>query len=89
MTTGKTAKQNTRTITTTAIAFAIILSISLFLGEVILNAFGITVDSFRVAGGFLIFSMGLNMLQAKSSHARHTKEEHEEAQQPILLPLFL
>jgi multiple antibiotic resistance protein len=92
---GKTAKENTRTITTTAIAFSIILCVSLFLGEAILDAFGITVDSFRVAGGFLIFLMGLNMLHAKSSVATHTKEEHQEAQQadsiaivPLAIPIL-
>ena len=65
------------------------------MGEAILSAFGISIASFRVAGGFLIFIVGFHMLQAKTSEGKHTSEENEEAQAansiaivPLALPLL-
>lgn len=80
---------------TTSVAFAIILLIAMVIGEAILKAFGISIASFRTAGGFLIFIMGLHMLQAKTSRTKHTPEENEEAQNassiaivPLAIPVL-
>lgn len=95
LTAEKTIGQKKQIITTASIAFSIILVVSLFIGEAILSAFGISIASFRVAGGFLIFLMGLHMLQAKSSGTRHTEAENQEAQQadsiaivPLAIPIL-
>ncbi len=95
LTANKTKKQRQQTIRTASIAFAIILIVSCFMGETILSAFGISIASFRVAGGFLIFIVGFHMLQAKTSEVKHTSEENEEAQTansiaivPLALPLL-
>ncbi len=95
LTANKSKKQRQQTIRTASIAFAIILIVSCFMGEAILSAFGISIASFRVAGGFLICIVGFHMLQAKTSEVKHTSEENEEAQAansiaivPLALPLL-
>ena len=95
LTANRSKKQRQQTIKTTSIAFAIILIVSCFMGEAILSAFGISIASFRVAGGFLIFIVGFHMLQAKTSAVKHTSEENQEAQSansiaivPLALPLL-
>ena len=73
----------------------IILLTSLFLGEAILNFFGITIDSFRVAGGILILLMAIAMLQAKTSPVKTSEAEVETAGNqdsiavvPLAMPLL-
>jgi multiple antibiotic resistance protein len=64
-------------------------------GSVILNLFNINIDSLRVAGGFLLFSIAFNMMQAKISRESITDEEITHSQErediwifPIALPLL-
>lgn len=79
----------------TAIAVALILCITVLLGEVILSVFSISIDAFRIAGGILLMLMSLSMLQAKKGRVRHTAEEDEEAMDsrsiavvPLAMPLL-
>ncbi len=79
----------------TGVAVAVILGVSVFIGQDMLNFFSITTDGFRVAGGILLFIMGLNMLHAQRGRTRHTKEEDEEAIKsesiavvPLAMPLL-
>jgi multiple antibiotic resistance protein len=72
-----------------------VLLVVLFTGEAILNFFGITINSFRVAGGILIFIMALSMLHAKVSPAKQTREEAEDLENkdsvaivPLGIPLL-
>jgi multiple antibiotic resistance protein len=95
LTAGKSNKETQKIVLVASIAFIIILVVSLLMGEAILSAFGISIASFRVAGGFLIFLMGMHMLQAKTSGVRHTQEENEEAQSadsiaivPLAIPIL-
>jgi multiple antibiotic resistance protein len=48
-------------------------------GTAIFRFFGITIPAFKVAGGILLFSMALEMMQAKTSGMRKTAEEESEA----------
>jgi multiple antibiotic resistance protein len=57
-----------------------ILLLSLFLGEAIMRFFGITISSFRVAGGLLILLMAISMMHAKTSGVKHTAEEAKEGE---------
>ena len=73
----------------------IILFISLFIGEWILFFFGITISSFRVAGGLLILLLSIAMMHGKTSDVKHTAEEAEEGEKkdliavvPIATPLL-
>ncbi len=80
---------------TAAIAMAIIFTISMLLGQNIMNFFGISVDAFRVAGGILLMVIAFGMLEARRGRTRHTPEEDEEAVDsktvavvPIAMPLL-
>ena len=64
-------------------------------GNVILNLFSISVDSLRVAGGILLFSIAFDMMHAKISRESITEEEISQSQErediwvfPIGLPLL-
>jgi len=64
-------------------------------GSVILNLFSISVDSLRVAGGLLLFSIAFDMMYAKVSRESITEEEISQSKErediwifPIGLPLL-
>lgn len=61
------------------LAVVLILLAALFFGELLLNLFGITIDSFRVGGGILLLILSISMLHAKNSATRHTSEEMQES----------
>ncbi|MDF7801056.1 YchE family NAAT transporter [Pontiellaceae bacterium B1224] len=63
----------------TCLAFACVLIITLFAGEPLLGFFGITVASFKTAGGIIILLMAISMVHAKVSPAKQTKEEAVDA----------
>jgi multiple antibiotic resistance protein len=54
------------------VAFFVVAVFSL-LGQVLFSVFGITVASFRVAGGLIVFSIGFKMLEGRPSTVHHTK----------------
>jgi multiple antibiotic resistance protein len=62
-----------------SVAVVGILLSALFFGELLLNFFGITIDSFRVGGGILLLILSISMLHAKNSATRHTTEEMQES----------
>ena len=57
---------------------AIVLIVFALAGNYILNFFDITVDAFRIAGGIIIGSIGLSMINAKRDYL-HTEKEKKEA----------
>jgi len=64
-------------------------------GGVIFRFFGITLPAFKIAGGILLFGVGLEMMQAKRSKTRATHAEETEAESkedvgliPLGLPLL-
>ncbi len=59
-------------------AVAITLLIVAWSGSLLLEFFGITVDSLRAAGGVIVFLIGLQMLSNKSEH-QHSPAELEDA----------
>jgi multiple antibiotic resistance protein len=76
----------------TCAAVLIILGIALLGGEAVLQFFGISIPSFRCAGGFLVFLMALSMLRAEPSGLRHTAEEgvaSSEKQSIAVVPLAM
>ena len=50
-------------------------------GSVILNLFSISVDSLRVAGGLLLFSIAFDMMHAKVSRESITEEEISQSKE--------
>jgi multiple antibiotic resistance protein len=79
----------------TATSVFIILVIAFFIGGVLLQFFGISVASFRVAGGILILMTAFSMLQGRLSPTKQTDSEVSEAEEmehitiiPLAMPLL-
>jgi multiple antibiotic resistance protein len=79
-----------------AIAMAIIMAVSVWIGMSALNVFGVSIGAFRLAGGLIIVLIGLDMLRAKS-HGKdyHLNPDQVEAHRkesigvvPIAMPIF-
>ncbi len=69
---------------------AVILLVFAAAGSFILRFFSITLPAFKIAGGILLFAVGLEMLRARPSRTRSTFEEQSEAQskeEVALVPL--
>ena len=62
----------------TAVAFAVALLFAIA-GNLVLEFFGITVDSLRVAGGMLLFLVAIDMLRGGGSHRKVTEAEMKDA----------
>lgn len=58
----------------TLVAFFTILAFA-FSGQILFNFFGISVNSFRIVGGVIFFTMGWDMLQARLGNIKHTDDE--------------
>ena len=58
----------------TLVAFFTILAFA-FSGQILFNFFGISVNSFRIVGGVIFFTMGWDMLQARLGSFKHTDDE--------------
>ncbi len=78
MTSDRTEAQARRIAWTCAGAITITLLVVAWSGSLLLDFFGITVDSLRAAGGVIVLLIGLNMLSNKSEH-KHTPSEVEDA----------
>ena len=74
--------------------FAVLTTFGLA-GTFIFNFFSITIAAFKIAGGVLLFGVGLEMMRARHSETRSTSEEQAEAETkedvgviPLGLPLL-
>jgi len=95
LTGGQTRREQHVTARRTCLAFGIVLLVILVAGEPILRFFGITIASFKVAGGIIILLMAIAMVHGRVSGAKHTKEESEDAADkdslaivPLAIPLL-
>ncbi len=91
----QSSQEKAHTARTAALSVAIVLTVACFLGDTILQFFGISMESFRIAAGILLLLMSLAMLHARRSGSKHTKEEAEEAESkdnvavvPLAIPLM-
>lgn len=90
LTAGQTEAERKRTAGITAITVAIVLVLSVFVGEPLLRIFGISIASFRVGGGIVILLMAISMLNARLSRTLSTPEEVQEGaekEDPAVVPL--
>lgn len=77
----------------TAVAGGIILAFGLF-GQQLLHHLGISLSSFRIAGGVLLFLIALDMVFARSSNNKENEEETETHEHqdisvfPLAIPLI-
>ena len=58
----------------------LVLTLFALAGSFIFSFFGITLPAFKIAGGILLFGVGLEMMRAKRSATRATTEEEHEAE---------
>lgn len=80
---------------TANLSVAIILWTALFLGDGILHIFGISIDSFRIAGGILVVTIAMSMISGKLGEDKQNKQEKTETANresigvvPLALPLM-
>ena len=79
LTAGYTRSHQLRTLRTAVLAGGIVLYVFALLGGTLFQLFGITLEAFRIAGGIILFGIGMDMLQARQSRVKGTPEEAEEA----------
>ena len=74
---------------------AVILLFVAILGAWILQLFGISLEAFRIAGGILLFGIGMEMVYARISRTKLTATEKYESREtddiammPIAMPMI-
>jgi multiple antibiotic resistance protein len=84
-----------QTARTVAITVFIVLCAAAFIGDGILNFFGISIPSFQVGGGILIMLISISMMHGKQSGTRQTAEEVQSMAEreviaivPLSIPLL-
>ncbi|MDR0965065.1 MAG: MarC family protein [Myxococcales bacterium] len=95
LTANETATQRRLTARRASIAAFVILFCCTLGGSYVFRLFGLTLDAFRIAGGVLLFLIGLDMLRAQPSRTRSSPEETDEGVQkddvaivPLAMPLL-
>ena len=71
-----------------AIAIFFIMIISLFFGSKILTILGITLSAFEVAGGVVVFLIGLSMINGEFHKDDEQAKHHNPAIVPLAIPLL-
>ncbi|MBA3660672.1 MAG: NAAT family transporter [Gammaproteobacteria bacterium] len=78
------------------LAITIIMVIAIWIGGQLLELMGITIASFRFAGGTILFLTGLSMLQSRESPLNYTPEDDAAAYErtsvaivPLALPIIM
>ncbi len=78
------------------LAITVIMVLSIWVGSSILDLLGITLPSFRFAGGIILLLVGLSMLQSHESPVSNTPEDNVAAEQrhsvavvPMALPIII
>lgn len=78
------------------LTIAIIMFVTIWAGSELLDLLGITIASFRFAGGVILLLTGLSMLQSKESPISHTPEDDIAATErssvaivPLAMPFII
>jgi multiple antibiotic resistance protein len=91
-TSGSHAAERARLLRMVAITVFTVLTLSVFLGDRILEFFGISIASFQTGGGILLLMMAISMMHAKQSGARQSIEEAQavaEREATAIVPLSI
>jgi multiple antibiotic resistance protein len=92
LTGSKSTAERNRAALRASLATFLILLIFAFVGEWILKLLRVTISSFQIAGGILIFIIALSMLQARRSRAKSTPQEEQlknEGEDVAIFPLAI
>ena len=94
-TNGSSEAERTSIVRLIALTVFLVLTISVLLGDLILEFFGIGIPSFQAGGGILLLLMAISMMHAKQSGFRQTAEEAQAAAEreataivPLSIPLL-
>lgn len=79
LTEGMAPAARRRTGQAAAFAVGVVLFASVWFGQDILRMFGVRIASFQIGGGILALLMAIDMLQARVSQSKQTREEAREA----------
>ncbi len=95
LTEGTPEEQKRRMTAKACLVAALVLGLFALFGDQILSFFNISVASFRVAGGFILFTIALQMLQARPRGTKSSPEEELESRQkediaivPLAVPIL-
>ncbi|CAH0533864.1 hypothetical protein VST7929_01740 [Vibrio stylophorae] len=95
LTNNMSPQDRARTAYVANLAVAIILIVSMLAGQMLLDMFSISLDSFRVAGGLLLLSVAFSMMGGKLGDDKQNKQEQSESISreqvgvvPIAMPLM-
>ncbi|GAC13683.1 MarC family protein [Aliiglaciecola lipolytica] len=86
LTASMTAKQRRKTALKTIIYAALILIGAIVVGQLLLGAMGISLLSFQVAGGVILFLFGLQMIFSNSSTNETGEPRHDISVFPLAIP---
>ena len=78
LTEGMGSREKAQVARQAGITVGAVLIVSALCGSTLLNMFGISLNSFRIAGGVLLISIAFGMM--RGTEKRHTKEEQVEAE---------
>ncbi|PMH40611.1 hypothetical protein BCU68_16255 [Vibrio sp. 10N.286.49.B3] len=78
LTANMSPEDKNKTAATANFAVAVILIVSLLMGQILLDMFSISLDSFRVAGGLLLLSIAFSMMNGKLGEVKQNKQEKSE-----------
>ena len=88
--------QQRKTAIKCGLSITIIMVATIWIGSQLLDLLGITIASFRFAGGIILLLTGLSMLQSKESPISHTPEDDIAAEErssiaivPLALPIII
>lgn len=95
MTPDNTRQERTKMAKLACVVVALVLIGFSLIGELVLRTFGITVAAFQTAGGILLLLIALDMLQAKESSRKISREESQAGTEkddiaitPLAVPLL-
>jgi len=91
-TNGWSKQDRAQTAKTVALTVGIVLTVATFLGDRILDFFGISIPSFQVGGGILLMLIANSMMHGKQSGTRQTPEEAQtlaEREAIAIVPLSI
>jgi len=85
-------RDRARIINQAVLVAALIMLFMGLVGRPVLDALGITLPAFMIAGGILLFLIAIDMLFARKTGAKRTEEEEREAavvENPAVFPLAI
>lgn len=95
LTLGRTDKEKRRTGIIASGAMGIILITVAWIGSPLLNFLGISVPAFQIAGGIVIFTLAMSMLNAEQSRMKQAEEDLSESERkpsvaivPLAIPIM-